>query len=222
MPELAWHFLRDDWRLQYPPCSVVVAGGTYTAQGPLELCKNGMHASLQALDALRYAPGTVVCRVLLGGEIVYGHDSFDKDKVCARTRTVLWLAEAGAVLHEFACRVGEQALARSADAGYPPDFRSTDAIKIKRAWLRGEVSDADVDAAWKRAWDAVWHTTWDVADSATWTMAQAAAARAAKDAVRIAAWATARSTPWAGIWGASSTELEQMLLALAPAEGTPA
>ena len=66
---LAWHFLRDDGKLNYPPHTLVEVGKTYSAVGDLEMCANGMHASERILDALNYAPGAIICRVELSGEI---------------------------------------------------------------------------------------------------------------------------------------------------------
>src|SRR3990172_11393216 len=97
---LGWHFLPADGRLGWGSCEVVEAGRTYRAKGPLVLCENGMHASRRAIDALPYAPGPVVSRVELLGERLDA-----ADKACARERSVLWLAGATPVLHEFACNV---------------------------------------------------------------------------------------------------------------------
>jgi len=71
MNDLYWHFLGGDRRMRYPPYTLVEAGQTYTAEGPLAICQNGMHACAQVLDALCYAPGGVVCRVRLSGEREY-------------------------------------------------------------------------------------------------------------------------------------------------------
>ena len=54
------------------------------------------------------------------------------------------------ILHEFACRCAEKALARVEN----PDPRSVAAIAAKRAWLRGEISDEQLAAAWAAAWAA--------------------------------------------------------------------
>ena len=56
------------------------------------------------------------------------------------------------VLHEFACRCAERALT-SAKA---TDERSWTAIKVKRLWLKGEATDAELAAAWGAAGDAAW------------------------------------------------------------------
>ena len=74
------------------------------------------------------------------------------------------------ILHEFACRCAERALAKSAN----PDPRSVAAIEAKRAWLRGEITDDELRdarvAAWESALEAAresaresaWESAWDV------------------------------------------------------------
>ena len=47
------------------------------------------------------------------------------------------------ILHEFACRCAEKALTLVDN----PDQRSIDAIAAKRAWMRGEITDEQLDAA---------------------------------------------------------------------------
>ena len=81
------------------------------------------------------------------------------------------------ILHEFACRCAEYALSFVDN----PDPRSIAAIEAKRKWLRGEITDMELRAAWATAWDA----------------AGDAAGDAARDAARAAAWAVARDAAWA-------------------------
>ena len=76
------------------------------------------------------------------------------------------------ILHEFACRCAEYALSFVAS----PDPRSIAAIVAKRKWLHGEITDAELYAAWYDASGA----------------AQAAAQDAASDAAWDAAWDAAR------------------------------
>lgn len=154
MPEktLAWHFLRADKRLGYGDGRKVRKGGVYSAEGPLELCKNGMHASVNPLDALRYAPGAIICRVEMRGEIVHGDD-----KLCARERKVLWMADATRTLHEFAIWCAERALKRAKVA----DERCWNALKVKRLWLDGKATGRELDAARDALWDAAWDALWD-------------------------------------------------------------
>ena len=92
----AWHFLRKDRCLGYGDNREVIAGETYTVDGPSELCVRGLHGSKRPLDALKYAPGPVVCRVEIGGDVVEGDD-----KMAGTTREVLWMYDATEVLREF-------------------------------------------------------------------------------------------------------------------------
>ena len=68
-PILAWHFLPESGTLANGDGRPVVAGETLTVAGPLALCTRGLHASRKLTDALKYAPGPVLCRVRLSGEI---------------------------------------------------------------------------------------------------------------------------------------------------------
>ena len=65
------------------------------------------------------------------------------------------------VLHEFACRITEQALARAGN----PDPRSVAAIAVKRRWLRGEATDDELAAASDAAWAAARAAVWAAGDA---------------------------------------------------------
>ena len=71
------------------------------------------------------------------------------------------------ILHEFACWCAEDALSHVENA----DERSWNAIKVKRAWLRGEASDVARTAAWSAARAAERSAELDAA----WSAAEAAA-----------------------------------------------
>ena len=189
---LAWYFLKEDRKLRYAPYTPVEPGQVLRVEGPLELCRRGLHASIRPLDALRYAPGSIVCRVEMGGDIIHGDD-----KLCASERKTLWVADATRTLHEFACWCAERALLRERDAGREPDPRSWDAVEAKRAWLRGEIDDKALAAAADAAW------------------ATAAAARAAVYAAAAAVDA-AVDAAWAAAWAEQNAELERALGELAP------
>ena len=180
----AWHFLSDDKRLGYGDGRLVEVGQTLKCDGDPELCSNGMHGSVRLIDALIYASGPIVCRVEIDGDVIEG-----EDKLCGRRRTVLWMLDATRILHEFACRCAEDALALVEQ----PDERSVAGIKAKRAWLRGEITDKKLDSAWVAAWDAASAAAWDAArDAAAWAVAWAAARNAAW-AARSAVWNASRS-----------------------------
>ena len=122
------------------------------------------------------------------------------------------------VLHEYACRCAEYALTFVAD----PDPRSVAAIDAKRRWVRGEIGDDDLDAAWAAAWDAAWAAARDAAwaaaraaaRDAAWDAARAAARDAAWDAAWDAARDAARDAAWDAAWDAARKREVQMLIDL--------
>ena len=178
---MGWHWLAKDRRLQFGTHEVVKVGGVYRATGPLVMCSNGVHASRRVLDALRYAPGSICCRVHLRGEILHG-----TDKSVARERRVLWMVDATTLLHEFTLTVALNMLHWVKARGEYVDPRSWVALDVKERWLRGVATDRQLAAAW-------------------------AAARAAEDAARAAAWAAAEDAAWTAAEGAQNTMLETML-----------
>jgi hypothetical protein len=170
-----YHFLPDDGCLRWGTKEKVKVKHTLILPPDvkIKLCEQGFHASKRAIDALQYAPGSLVCLVTLHGEIIHG-----QDKSVAQGRTVIAMADATNVLHEMACLCAEQALALIPN----PDPRSMAAIKAKRAWLRGEITDLELAGAWDSAW-----------------------------AARAAAWDAARDAAWDAAWAAQNIMLEKML-----------
>ena len=96
-------------------------------------------------------------------------------------------------LQEFVCRCAERALSRIEH----PDPRSVAAIEAKRAWMKGEISDAELaaarDAARAAARDAAWDAAMAAARAAAWAAAWAAARDAAWVSANAAAWAAERA-----------------------------
>jgi hypothetical protein len=195
---LAWHFLSDDRCLRFGGRKKVSAGQIVRVKGPPVLCEHGLHGSRRAIDALGYAPGSIVCRVRIGGDIVRG-----TDKLAGTARTILAMADATAVLHEFACWCAERAL-KSANVNDPVFLA---AIETKRRWMRGAATAADLEAARSAAWSAAW-TARSAARTAARTAVWAAAPSAERLAALSAAWSAARSEALAAAWGAArSAEL---------------
>jgi len=93
----AWFFSNTDSRLRYDDGRKIKAGVMHTFDGEPIMCEQGLHASVNILDALSYAPGPVVWRVNLSGEIVKGDD-----KCVATKREYLWGYDATDVLRKFA------------------------------------------------------------------------------------------------------------------------
>lgn len=225
-PVLAWHFLEEPGCTRsergYPPPVQVEVGQTLTeARRPLVICHVGMHASLRALDALKYAPGPVVCRVRMSGEEAPsdGHT----DKLCYSERTVLAMANAAVLLHEFGCWCAEQALLNERASGREPDPRSWEAIAAKRAWLSGTMSDGQLQAASAASWAAASAAVWKAASAAARAAAIAAAWAADWSACSAASWAAARAAARevssAAAIAVQNTELERRLFDLLGIEG---
>ena len=178
--DLFWHFLPDDGRLQFGSREKVVVGKTLKMAKKPKMCVCGYHVSVRAIDALRYAPGALVCRVTLGGDWAKC-----EDKLVAQERTVIWMADATETLHQFACTVAKEALDKYA----PDNAAGYTAIEAKRRWLCGEATDYVLHVARAAAGDAAW----DAARAAARDAARAAARAAARDAAGDAAGAAARA-----------------------------
>jgi hypothetical protein len=150
---LAWHFLPDDGRLANRNRRKVEVGKTYSVRWPIAICENGMHGARRLIDALSYAPGAVVERVEIWGDVVEHND-----KLCGRHRKCLALVDVTRLLHEFACDVAEDALKMAK----VKDKRSWAAIEMKRKWLKGKATNDELAAAGDAAWDAAWdkYNTW--------------------------------------------------------------
>ena len=96
------------------------------------------------------------------------------------------------ILHEFACRCAEYALSFVES----PDSRSIAAIEAKRKWLRGKITDAELDAARGEARDAAHDAAMYAARIAARVAAQDVAWVIARVIAQDAAWAAARNIVW--------------------------
>ena len=102
------------------------------------------------------------------------------------------------LLHEFACWCAEDALSHVENA----DERSWNAVKVKRAWLRGEASDAELDIARDTAWAvalaAVASTPWKMEwNSVPFDVLLAIDRREALSVAWAATWDSTRDAAWA-------------------------
>ena len=150
----AWHFLRQDGKLQFPPHTKVKAGQILKVEDEPVLCQTGLHASIRAFDALSYAPGPIVCRVEVSGNIVQG-----TDKLAGTERKVIWMADATETLRAFSrwCALDVIHLWKAPDV-------VIQYLKTGDESLR--------DAAWAAAWDAAWDAARDAAWDAAWAAAR--------------------------------------------------
>jgi hypothetical protein len=84
-----------------------------------------LHASVDILDALDYAPGPIICRVELGGRIERGID-----KCVAERRRVLWWVDGEKLLWKFAYMCAQQNENIRIDARVAPEVAARDAVWV--------------------------------------------------------------------------------------------
>jgi hypothetical protein len=218
-PMKAWYFCKQDPAGQHIGLQrdglPLVIGETRRHDGPLVLCKSGLHASTQAIDALNYAVGPIACRVDCGGETVAGDD-----KLVCRERTVLAAIDATEVLRAFARRCALDVI------------DSWDAPAVVRQYL--QTGDESLrEASWAASWAAsrtsaasgASKAASEASEAAHWACGAASlAAHWACEAASLAAhWASGAAhwasgaVRWAANWAVSRAEqnerLETMLLA---------
>jgi len=173
---LAWHFVGDKLGDGRP---VPEDGVWLEHTGPLVMCSSGLHFSRHPFDALTYAPGSTLCLVEIGGEII--EPKGDNKGICSR-RKIVKRGDMTELLRYFS---RQQALSV---------VHLWDAPDVVLDYLM--TGDESARAA---ARDAVWAAAWATSaaaaavDAAAWAAADAAAEAAARDA----AWAAARDAAWA-------------------------
>ncbi|MCB9019228.1 MAG: hypothetical protein H6546_02760 [Chitinophagales bacterium] len=183
----AWYFSTTERKLRFGDGRQIEVGVTHEVEGRPVLCEHGLHASVNILDALKYAPGPVLWEVELSGEIIE-----DNDKMVATHRTYLREIDCEEILREFARWCALQVIDLW-DA--PPVVREY--LETGKEELRAAARDAARDA-WAAARDAVWAA----ARAAAWAAARAAARAAVWDAAWDAARAAARAAAWDAAWDA--------------------
>ena len=186
----AWHFTAATLRDGRP---IPADGVVLHHDGPLVMCESGLHWSRTPLAALQYAPGPILCRVEVWGDIIE-----DFDKGISRNRVILWRLDATDLLREFARRC-------ALDVAH-----LWDAPGIVLNYLR--TGDESIrDAAWAAARDAAWDAARDAAWAAALAAARAAAGDAARAAAGDAAWAAALAAQNKILLGLIEREREKML-----------
>jgi hypothetical protein len=194
----AWYFSGKDCRLRYGDNRKIEAGFFHTVDYKPILCERGLHGSKRILDALEYAPGPVVWRVKLSGDVVAGDN-----KVAATNREYQWGYDATEVLRQFARKCALDVI-HLWDA---PDL-VVQYLKTGDESLRAAARDAAGAAAGAAARTASW-----AARVASWTAAGVAwtAARAAAGAAD-AAWAATGAAD--GAWAAAREKQNRRLTSM--------
>ena len=194
----AWHCVGPDGTTDRLRTAEVV-GVRYTVEGEVEPCGNGLHASVNPLDALRYgAPHCRLKRVLLEGAVPHG-DPVDKHAGRARTTLFEIMPEqAEPVLREFAFWCVETVARPAAVSALRKAGLETEAARLEA--LPPVVDAASADAFYAAAYAAARAA----ALAAVYAAAYAAedAAEDASDAARAAAYAAALAAVYAAAYAA--------------------
>ena len=168
----AYYFASKDKKLRYGDGRDIVVGDTHSVclkKRSLRLCSWGLHASERAIDALSYAPGSILYIVELSGKIDTG-----KDKLCAEHRTYIQEIDADKLLREFARK---QALL-NIEKIYP--YVTTKEKESILTYLEGkDLSESAARSARSAARSAAWSAR-SAARSAAWS-AESAARSAANE-----------------------------------------
>ena len=191
----------------------VVIGETLTVEPPIIPCERGLHASIDPFDALQYAPGPILYKVRLSGEIV----AHDNDKHAASERTAIARRDATEMLWAFARKMALSVLHLWDEPPIVREYLET-GDESKRAAARDAAWDAAwaaaSDPAWAAARDAAWDAARDAARDAAWAAARDAARDAAWAAANAAASAAARAAAWDAAWDAARKLFNEMVAAL--------
>jgi hypothetical protein len=155
---------------------------------PIRPCVSGLHASVHPFDAFEFAPGPLLHRVELRGELTPHGDPIDK--WAGRERRIIASLDATDLLRAFARHCALDVL------------RLWRAPQSVRDYLEAG-DEAKRDAAWNAASAAASVAAWDAAWDAASAAASAAARAAARDATSPAAWDAARAAAWAAAWDAA-------------------
>ena len=202
----AWHFTSENMTLRNGDGRKIVVGETLSCDGDIAPCENGMHGSKRIIDALQYAPGPILTRVEITGDVIEGHD-----KIAGRHRKVLWSLDATEILHRFAVQVALDACQK---AGIT-DSSVLAAPQAKLDWLDGKISDKELAAVRSAALSAA-KSAWSATRSAR-LAARSAASATSSPAAWSAKWAvtwsteSAKSAAWLTMREAARTAQEELL-----------
>ncbi len=204
----AWWFSKGH-TLPHGDGREIALGVTHKVDGPVELCRHGLHASVNILDALYHATGPIVWHVYCAGEVVTDTEKL----VCSERTYISGGIDVSDTLQHFTrlcaldvvrrwnvpvvvvrfLRTGDAALRASAWAAARRLTGASDNDAAYAARAAGWATESDAvlaasygtkNAAWATGWAAARAATKDVWDSGD--AARAAASTAARAAARDA------------------------------------
>ena len=181
MTTYGWHFLYAGGRLRTG--EEAPEDGVWLTTDKARICESGLHGSKHPFDALKYAPGPLLCLCEFG-EIKGDHG----DKFVSRSRRIIARMDATEMLMYFA---------RMQALSVVHAFAAPDVV------LDYLMTGKDRSAARSAAEAAVEAAAWSVARAAAWSAAEAAAETAAWSAAWSAAEAAAESVAWSAVEAAA-------------------
>jgi len=185
----AWYFATEERKLRHGDGREIRIGETHEVSGEIEMCIHGLHASKKLMDALYYAPGTIVYRVELSGKIEKG-----KDKLVAQKRTYL---SGGIDVSETLRKFARMCALDVVDIWEAPEVVIR-YLKTGDKSMRDDARATALAAAWNDALAAARDDARDDARATARGAARATALATAKDDALAAAWneamAAARAT----------------------------
>ena len=93
----SFYFSNKDRKLGYGDGRRIVVGESHSVDGKPKACNHGLHASVKVIDALTYAPGSILYLVDVSGDL----DQSD-DTISGKKRTYLAEFDATQILRTFA------------------------------------------------------------------------------------------------------------------------
>ena len=186
-----------------------------SVKGRLVICRNALHGSFDPFDAMKYAPGPILHKVLFSGARIE-----ESDKVGSRSRTIIATRDAETMLYAFARK---QALSVAGAVAMPPVLRQyletgdetlRTPARIAARYVDGAARSAAERAAWTAAWGAVRSVAWGAARNAADSAARSVAWAAARGVAEYAVWSETRSAAegaaWTTAWTAADGAARQM------------
>jgi len=188
-----YHFTGDTLRNGE---SIPPVGKWLKHKGELVPCESGLHASEHPIDALNFAPGHMMHRVVLRGKVIPNGNPVDK--VCARERKIVATINADKMCRAFARRVALAVIDKWDAPKIVLDYlRTGDESLREAAWYSASASARYSASASARA------SAWDAARTPVRTSVRDAARAAARAAAWNSAWAAARAAAWTSAWAAA-------------------
>ena len=173
-----WWFGSTTKKLPHGDGRKIVIGKTHEVKGEIIPCEHGLHLSKRMIDALQYAPGPVIYRVVGSGIIVPHGNPVDK-YACSERTYVSGGVDISATLRLFARKCALDVI----HLWNPPEivvrYLKTGNESIRAAARTATWATAGAGGG---SWAATWAVTRDAERAATWAAVAAGATT----------WATAR------------------------------